>query len=93
LKAAATSPMKLRGNRILIAMARRLRSVAIVLEEIDRLAEIVAGAVDALVAAGAIVDAAGAVDGLVAAGGIAVAAGLAGVDTNIFATDLRDMHA
>jgi fructose-1,6-bisphosphatase len=82
-------PMKLRGNRILIAMARRLRSVAIVLEEIDRLAEIAAGAADVLVAADAIVDAAGAVGGQVAVGGIVDVAGRAGEDTNFFATDFR----
>ena len=73
--------MKLRGNRILIAMAPRLRSVAIVLEEIDRLAEIVAGAADVRVVADGIVDAAGVADVRVAAEGIVDAAGLAGGDT------------
>ena len=89
MKAAVISLTKLRGNRILIAMARRLRSVAIVLEEIVRLAEIAADAVGVPAAADGIVDAAGAVDVPVAAGGIVDVAGPAGDDTKIFATDFR----
>lgn len=56
-----------------------------------RMAEIAAGAVDAPVAVGVIVDAAGAAEGLVAADGIvADAAARAGEDTR---ASLRRIHA
>jgi hypothetical protein len=61
----------------------------IVLEEIDRLEEIVAGVADGQVVVGVIVGAAGAVDVLAAAGAIVDAAGLAGDGTSFNARDFR----
>ena len=56
---------------------------------IVRMAEIVAGAVDVLAVADAIVDAAGAVDAEVAADGTADVAGRVGEDTKTSTADLR----
>ena len=81
MKAAAISLTKRKLSRISIAMERRWRPAAIVLAVIVRLEEIVADAVEGLVVAGEIVDAAGAVEGLVAADGIVDAAGRAGEGT------------
>jgi hypothetical protein len=86
--------MKLRASRTLTAMGLRMLAAAgIVLTEIVRMVEIVAGAAGGPVAAGGIVDAEDAADGLVAVGGIADAAGLAGGDTrNSLPRIFADLH-